>query len=767
MTKISTTQSRLTRWLASSAILALALGGASQAFAAPPAPAQATNTANQAPEAQVDTITVTASEALFKQKAEQHVGDAETYVTAATVKDRDIRTLRDVQTVAPNISIRSMAGTSTTSFYIRGVGMNDFTQNNTASVMPYLDNVPYPMSSMLNNLFFNIEGIQVVPGPVGFEHGQTDTGGEIVLQTAAPTSSFHAGIVEDLASYYRSRTTGYVSGPITDNLLGRVDIETAHGGGYQTDQLNNAHLGNLDYTAARFKLDWRPDDKTTVKFSGHVTRDQSELINGYVTLNQLSSQVIPVNTNFWQTQWSFRPAFGQLTGQTQTKPSENNWTWGAAMDISRDLGFATLESITADNALNEAEYVDADGTSYATNDTYRKINANVFSEELKLHSADPTNPFQWIIGGYYSRTRQLQNVFSDSTQFPIVHAVIETAYGENQDNFNGYATLSYKLPDNVKIIGGISHEVDARELLNLTGTTYNAGPSTATRVNFGSANTNSNMTTGKVSVEWQATQDFMAYATFQDGFKPGGFFTNFPVSSVQLAPFQAETLNEYQFGIKSDPIPGVVRVNADAFYYQYHNQQVSSAIVFPQFGALSDFVNVPKSHMYGFEAEIQLHPVEHIFINQNIGYERGFYDVFQSVNTTAVNQYFAAHGVYIPITTNFGGTDQGLPRLTLDGNIVGRFNPVAGFVTELQVNYSYRDSFSLAPGNSPLRTMPAYAVFGASWTVKPEAGPWTATLYVSNMFDRHYQLTQGYSSASNFAVPGAPRMVGGKVGYEF
>ncbi len=750
------------------AMLALLVGAAAAGQAAAQAPAPvppgpATPAQPGATDTQVDTITVTASEALFSQKAEQHVGDAETFVNAATLKDRDIRTLRDVQSVAPNVSIRSMAGTATTSFYIRGVGMNDFTQNNTASVMPYIDNVPYPMSSMMNGLFFNIQGISLTPGPVGFDHGQTDTGGEIVLLTADPTSSMHAGIVEDLASYWRSRTTGYVSGPINDQLQFRVDAETVHGGAYQTDQLNGRTLGNANETASRFKLKWTPDDLTSIRLNAHLTRDQSEIVNGFVTSNNLASQVIPVNTDYWQTQWSLRPQMAQVIGRPASlKPSENNWTWGASVDITREIGAVTAESITALNTLNEAEYVDADGSAYATNDTYRKINANVLSQEVKLHGTDLSAPFQWVAGVYFSRTDQVQNVFTDEGQFPLVATIVETAYGEAQKNVNGYVTASYKLPQNVKLIGGLSYEWDSRQLLNLTGTTFGKSA-----INFGSSSTSSNAVTGKASVEWQAMEDFLAYATFSKGYKPGGFFANFPVSSVQLAPFAPETLNSYQVGFKSDPIPGRLRVNADAFYYQYHNQQISSAIVFPSFGALSDFVNVPQSHMWGVETEIQAHPFEHIFINQNIGYERGEYDNLAAVNTTAVNQNFQKTGQYVSIFTDFSHTDLGLPRLTLDGNVVGRFNPVAGYITEAQVNYSYRDAMGLAPGNAPVRTLPAYALFGASLTVKPEAGPWTATIYVSNMLNRRYQLTQGYSSASNFSIAGPPRFIGGKIGWEF
>ena len=166
-----------------------------------------------------ETIKVSVKRTDFAFQAAQKQPDADTRLTAERLIERGVVTLRDVERVAPNLTIQSINGTASTNFYLRGVGFNDFTQNNIPTVLTYFDDVPFAFSTMASGLMFDLADATVTPGPVGTMHGQSDTGGEVRFRTADPTSTWHYGASEDIASYARSRSEAYVSGPLAIKIF--------------------------------------------------------------------------------------------------------------------------------------------------------------------------------------------------------------------------------------------------------------------------------------------------------------------------------------------------------------------------------------------------------------------------------------------------------------------------------------------------------------------------------------------------------------------
>ncbi|WP_264813503.1 Plug domain-containing protein, partial [Gluconacetobacter sacchari] len=76
--------------------------------------------------------------------AGQHNAHSETVISRQELTNRNIRVMTDIQRVAPNLTIQPSFGSGALNFTLRGVGLMDFTQNNTPSTMPYLDGVALP-----------------------------------------------------------------------------------------------------------------------------------------------------------------------------------------------------------------------------------------------------------------------------------------------------------------------------------------------------------------------------------------------------------------------------------------------------------------------------------------------------------------------------------------------------------------------------------------------------------------------------------------------
>ncbi|MBV1830109.1 TonB-dependent receptor [Komagataeibacter sp. AV436] len=713
-----------------------------------------------APVAQQENIRVQMARQ-FAFTRQQQVADSNTRISADTLVQRRVVAVTDLQALAPNLTIQPMKGTQSVNYHLRGVGFDDYYENNMSSVMVYLDDVAYPFSSMTDGMMFDIAGVDIAPGPTGFTHGMADTGGEVSLHTADPTPQWHGGITEDIASYARSRTTGYVSGPLSDTVSFRIAASTSHGGGWQYNPTNGEHLGDQDQTSIRAKLKWTPDDKTTVMIGGHWTTDKSELINGNPVLNlDPSWQKLPTYTSYRQTEWDIRPQFAKLIGRPDNlKPSEDNIFWGADVRFVRDLNFAKFQSVSAFETERQSEYSDEDGYDAATGDTYRNVDATAFSQEVKLLSREDRK-LQWGVGMYYLRSQMHQQFFSDFTQYIGRGYMSNTYYDQNQQTFSQYVNVSYKLPFGIKLFGGLNHESDDRQIFNYHTIQYGHAS-----YSFLPEGTLTNQLGGMLGIQKQIRSNLMMYFKISKGFKPGGFAANNTVRQEQLKPFKPESVLSYELGFKSDPIPGKLRLNGAAFYYDYHNQQQVESFLLPNYGMLGAYVNIPHSNIWGVEFNAEIHPFRHLYINQNLGYQRGTYSVFNALDTTRVNNYHSATGIYKAFYKDYSGEDMGSPKLTLSGSAAYRIQPIPKYEAELGLNWSYRDSQAMTPGGNGVYRLPPYFLLGSYASFGPTSKMWSVTVYATNLLNRQYSLTSSSDTTTYQHVPGEPRFVGGRFSF--
>ncbi|MFT9014619.1 MAG: TonB-dependent receptor [Acetobacter sp.] len=708
-----------------------------------------------------EAISVSGRRYAFSNPAGQHVADATTHVTARTLENRNVFTVNDIARIVPNVTVQAVNGTATNNFYIRGVGFNDFTQNNISSVMTYIDDVAFPLATMTTGMMFDMAGLDVTPGPVGFSHGLGDTGGEILMHTADPTRTWHAGAKQDIASYARSRSTVYVSGPISDTLSFRVAAQTIHGGGWQNNPLTGTSLGDADTWAVRAKVLWTPDSRTSLMLTAHWMQDDSEVVAGRPVLALVANQPIP-SLGYQQAEWSQNAAFMHLMGRrADLKPSEHNTFWGADVKFTRDFDFATLKVISAYETEREAEYTDEDATALSTGDVYRNIVSNVFSQEIRLESHKNT-PLQWGVGAYYDRMRVLQNFNSNALDYSIIKTFQMSNYRENQQSFSQFANLSWRLPRNVTLMGGLAHQADDRRILDMQ--THRLGKF---NYYFPDSGTQSNQFTGMLGVQWSPLKNLMFYYKISKGFRPGGFTANLTLDAKQLQPFKPETVLSNEVGFKSDIIPDRFRLNGAMFYYDYHNQQIVGTYVSPLSGPISQYVNVPKSNIWGIEFSADIHPLPHVYITQNFGWERGTYDNFYSMDRTQVNAHHVATGQWANFYSNFSHMDMGIPKLTLSGEADYRLPVFKKYEWETGVDWMYRGAQNMLPAGSGVYVLPAYFLLGLHTTFRPQNSRWSVTVYSSNVLNRQYVSTSGNYSTNYFWVSGPPRFVGARMSLDY
>ncbi|MCP1217131.1 TonB-dependent receptor [Acetobacter orientalis] len=702
------------------------------------------------------------------QGVNQHKADSSTILTRQVLTERNVRVMTDIVRVAPNLTIQPSFGSSALNFALRGIGLMDFTQNNTPSVMPYMDGVAYPLSIMTSGMLFDIDGVSVSPGPAGFTHGQATTGGEMEFRSGDPTQQFHAGITEDIASYGRNRVEGYLSGPLSRSVSYRIAGQSLTGGGFQHNSQGQGY-GNANLGALRGKLRWQIDETTRLDFGGHWTTDQSETSSGH---NMYNSYGVPISSDLMQTEWGLDPRFAKILGINgkNTKPREDNMFWGANVRFTKDFSWAKLTALSAYESLEEHELTNQTNSVASYGNMFRNNQSNVFSQEVKLESNRPQDKFQWQVGMYYSRTSISQNFWYDSHDRPNTTPLNKTSYTQGQQNFNQYVQLSYQILPKLKLIGAINHESDDRRIMNVTSTNYNLNTGAATgSTNFGNAGALTNQFAGRVGAQYQFKPNLMGYVMFSRGFKPGGFSANITQSATQIKPFKPEQVLTYEGGFKSMFFDRRLRFNAAGFYYDYRDQQVLGTILVPPYGALGGYVNAPRSYVYGAEFDMQVTPFRGLNLTQNFGYQHGVYSRFSSLNRQATTNQFNATGIWSPVNTTYDGYSMGLANLTLSGAATYTWNVFHDYKMTFDADYNYRGAQTQPQhiGDGGIYRAPAYFLVNSFLEFSAPTQHWSVAVYGQNLADRRYWLSGGTQATFYGVMPGLPRFVGARMNFTY
>ena len=132
-------------------------------------------------------------------------------ISATVFSGEDLQALRvlephDLAEQTPGLLAKyGPNGLATVGFYMRGVGINDFTGTVDPSVGIYVDEVFQPTPDMLNFAVYDIARVEVLRGPQGTLYGSNSTGGAINFITAKPTEEFEGFAAPGTAATTRTR----------------------------------------------------------------------------------------------------------------------------------------------------------------------------------------------------------------------------------------------------------------------------------------------------------------------------------------------------------------------------------------------------------------------------------------------------------------------------------------------------------------------------------------------------------------------------------
>jgi iron complex outermembrane receptor protein len=731
-------------------------------------------------------ITVTATR---RPENLQNVATSATVFSGNDIAKLGILEPRDLAEQTPGMLTKfGPNGLATVGFYIRGVGINDFTGTVDPSVGIYVDEIFMPTPDMLNFSIFDMERVEVLRGPQGTLYGRNSTAGAVNFIVAKPTAETTGYIRAGWGSYGTSTAEGAVSGSLTDTLRGRISFSgttAPRDRGYSYNQFDGSRLGRTDSIAVRGQLQWLPTEDFSARLSytyGVKKADEPMLLHvGARNPANLSAICAPVIAGQRSEGACVdllgysNPSSNLFTGSSDLDPFLTMQSSDIALTLQWKLPFGTLNSISGFDDFTKRQTQDIDASPHAAADNRTFNHVKNYSQELRLTSND-TLPFTWIVGADYAHTTV--NWFQTLNLTDLLN--LQTSNGANQttESTAVFGQSTYAFTKQFEFTGGVRYTDEKRKWVGGTfvGTFADLASAFASGAPYLSAiplpSTDPNKggpldfpdSLAEHRVDYSAvfrykpTDDIMAYVSTGRAFRSGGFSSAVIFSQNAMAPYGAETLTSYEVGFKMTAPELRMRLNMSAFLYYFNNFQATFVRATEANARLQ---NAGDVHEHGLETSIDWFPISRL--TANLGVSLLHTEIVRSdVVLSPLNGS--------PATTIVGNEIPNAPHYTFNGRVRYDAPILPGYNLGLQTDFVKVGAHFLEPNNRAVLKNPGYFLVNARVSLSPDKGPWEVAVWGRNLTDKvYYSAAQDLMQSLGFAeiVLSQPRTWGVEAEYHF
>jgi outer membrane receptor protein involved in Fe transport len=150
--------------------------------------------------------------------ADYQAADSVTAFDASDLEALGAQTIEDLASYTPNLEIVT-AGATTPTFFIRGVGLNDFNANSTGAVAIYQDDVAINAPALQLGTLFDMEAVNILRGPQGTGLFRNASAGAIKLYTRKPSGEFDSYLRSSYGNYDYMDFEGAIEAPLYSEIL--------------------------------------------------------------------------------------------------------------------------------------------------------------------------------------------------------------------------------------------------------------------------------------------------------------------------------------------------------------------------------------------------------------------------------------------------------------------------------------------------------------------------------------------------------------------
>ncbi|GAA5011269.1 TonB-dependent receptor [Pseudoluteimonas lycopersici] len=786
-------------------------------------PADAGQPAKDAQGKTLETITVTAQK---RTENMQKVPISIQAIGETTLKRQDIQDFDDYAKLIPSLSYSSIgggvfSGPGFAQVYMRGVasGGDGNHSGSQPSVGMYLDEQPITtIQGSLDINIYDVARIEALAGPQGTLYGASSEAGTVRIITNKPDpSGFAAGYSAEVSATEGGGIGHVVQGFVNAPLSPAAAIRLVGWEKYDAGYVDNIH-GTRTFPSSGVTMDnaaFVDENYNWARTAGARIAARFEINDDWSITPQIMGQRQKANGSA-----GFEPKIGDLQLHHYfPENSDDHWTQ-AALTVEGKIGnfdltyaFSHLKR-DVDSQADYSDYYwyDQDPIFYGqyfydddgnlvppaqhidAKDGYTKT-----SHELRITSPKE-NRLRFVAGLFWQQ--QQHEIFQDylvdgiasSIEVPGWPDTIWLTAQEREDNDKAvFGELSFDLvPGLTATVGGRWFHTE-NSLKGFFG--YGAGFSSGTGeaacfsdVQFhGAPCTNLDKSTsesgslGRFNLSWQIDDDKMIYATWSEGFRPGGINRR-----GNLPPYKSDFLTNYEFGWKTTWADNALSWNGAVFQEDWKDFQ------FSYLGAngLTEIRNAGQAQIRGLETDLRWAATYNLAITGGLA----FYDAKLTENYCGWLREDGSSETVCPAgTLNPNGTfDDPSDDFPVDGPqapkgsrlpVTARFkgNLTARYTTDMwggegfaQAALSYQGSRKVDLREDAAATFGDLAAYTLTdLSVGFRRNNWSVDLFLKNAFDKRAELARFAEckietcGAETYTVVTQPRTFGIRFSQEF
>jgi iron complex outermembrane receptor protein len=665
----------------------------------------------------------------------------------------------DISGAVPNVFIqRQPSGPSAAAISIRGIAFADIEKSFDPAVGVTVDGVYIGTNTGQLLDFFDIASLEVLRGPQGTLFGRNTTGGVINIRRTAPTGEVGGKVQFTYGNYGTIRAQGVLNLPIVKDVLAlKLFEDHAHTDGYlyNATTTRNGPASTTDNFGASLLFTPSASFQALLtlekqSFSGETANSSGNRTGDLVCR---AAPAAECNRNLTTDLYTI---FGEFaTPSTYSSPA-------ATLEMTYNLGQnLKLKSITGWRSSVELFRQDFDATSVPFYETIRDQTFRQFSQEFQL-SGNITDRLDVVTGLYYFNSRY--TIHATTLLGPLLgNRQTDQFAAQTSKSYAGYADLNWQFADKFRLSFGGRLTRDEKVFSNSIPGSFSV-----------SASSNWSKFTPKASLDYRPTEDLMLYASYAKGYRSGGFNGRASTVSTSLAPYQPESVDSYEIGLKSQMFDHKLTLNLAGFYSKYDNKQESIIRLTPAGSANPQetvVANAASATIYGVEAEVVARPTHGLTLNLSAGYLKSKYDSFLTLNPTTLApidlsglklifnpQFTASAGATYDVPTALG-------KLTLNAS----YRHISTYFTSIAPDPSNPNPAAPTLNYLATRTQPFDQIDG-SIALQTDIGMLKPriNLFVRNLLDkRAASTTTVVPNLFESVTTREPRSYGVEVGFSF
>ena len=676
---------------------------------------------------------------------------AVTALSGATLREAGISDVDRLALSVPGLSFGDELGEA--HIAIRGIGSDAVNPGADPRVAYYQDGIYVGRPTAQLGGFFDLERVEVLKGPQGTLYGRNATAGAISVISRGPTAETTGYADLSYGNHNATKFEGAIGGGIAANLSGRLAVQSQYRNGYGKNIITGNDIDNQLSNSVRASLRWDPIAALSFLTIGELHKENDR--NGGVHFLGVDNPAIPI---LGLALGGAVPADSRDVASVRD-PFTHVTTYALTETITGKFDWATLKSYTSWRKSDATFGTNVSGTSL--NLTYGTSieDAHQVSEELQLSGT--AGPLHWLAGAlfYYEH-------MNDSITFPLNLLLfggpdlLQQGYivgGTQSDRSTApYLRLTYDITDQASVILGAryTHEkkdIDQTSQFDLSRP-YSPGNPVIPLPGFPNTDSRSyTQVSPSATLDYKLTPNVFLYASYTEGFKSGGF--NF---GIPQAPYQPEKIKEYELGLKSTELHGRVQLNADLFYYDYNNLQVTIIR-----GTNAVIENAATAALYGADIDLVALPLSNLRLEGSLALLHSEY-----INYSSANPAFPTD----PAQPLGGKQLTQAPRY--EGRLGGEYSwNVAGGALKLRGDFSYTSRTYFTPFNEKALSQGGHSLTNGGLDYTAGSGSWHAGLFVNNLTNNEV-IAQDYVASLLFGSPVVgvltpPRTYGVRAGVSF